>query len=139
MTTQNIKNIKKLSLDSWMDSDGWGFQECVDSDHYTKIDPIVGKPGRYFLNGMEWFELPNGDTYQANDGSFQYSLELLEVQQFNIHQINALREVIKQNVATASQRKTVRRYDDFLQIRATGRNARKSLVRFRKKMALLKK
>ncbi len=133
-----MKTIKRLNLASWMNSDRRGFQNCVEGN-YEIIKTIIGKPGRYFQNGVEWFEMKNGVAYRAKtDEGFQYSLDLLNVQNINSQQIAALRAVVKQKVCSESQRKTVRLYDDFLQIRSVGRNARingmKSLMRLRKAM-----
>ena len=122
--------IKRLELDFWMNPDFFDFDECIEHG-YEITDPIIGKPGRYFQNGVEWFETTKGTAYKPKTSEgFQYELDLLNVQQnFNSQQIAALRSVIKQKVCTEEQRKIVRLYDQFLQIRNTGRNIRIHLMR----------
>ena len=117
--------IKKLKLDRWMrlNPEGRPFLDCVENE-YELIDPIIGKPGRYLQNGVEWFETKKVAYRAKNGDDFQYDLDHLEVQRLNSQQISALREVIKQKVATEGQRKTVRMYDQALQCRNVGRNAR---------------
>lgn len=96
-------NIKRLELDYWMIS---RFRDdTVKYDHYTEIAPIIGKPGRYLRDKMEWFECADGRAWQCLKGFMKLEIEWLNAAELNQRQVDALKMVVREGMATKAQRK----------------------------------
>ena len=84
-----------------------------DDDSLVPYAPIFNRPGWYYSNGVSWYEVPGGKAFKASVASFALSIETLDASMYNEKQINALKECIKQGVASRQQKKLVDRWNHW--------------------------
>ena len=116
---------KILPLEYWMTSDRF-FEEEVESGCRVETFVIFNRAGLYYdrLYDICWFELPDGRAFVYNTNQFKYELNSLRVwQKYNSTQIQALKEVIKQRVATKTQKEDVLAYSETEYCRSVRRYA----------------
>lgn len=115
-------NVKRLNLDKWMMRNDNVFEETV--KQYEPFKRIFGKPGIYLYGDKCWFELPNGKSYLYSKEIFEYVLKMEEVKKLNQYQIEALRNIVKQKLATKEQRNLLYHYECMMMTRKTKRNTK---------------
>lgn len=123
--------IKRLKLFMFMEKE-WMVADC----NYEQIVPVFFKSGIFLFEGKCWFENKYKGAWKAyryNLDQFKYELSLLNVEVgYNINQINAMKECIKQKVASKEQIKTVRLWDEAHECIKIKRNSRLVFKRFQK-------
>jgi len=99
--------IKRLSLESWMID-----QDCYP---YTSINTI-GRDGWYLYDGVSWVE-ERGKSFYYRVDMFKHTLNTLNAGEYNYREINALRSVVREGVATKKQRDSVYCRDHYEELR----------------------
>lgn len=110
--------IKVLTLPSFLQ------HECLENDEdlsFLQPCPVVfnraGWYRRSSADGIDcWYELHDGRAFKANSGDFDCHLQTLDACRYNARQIDALRECIRQRVATPEQKKLVITWDHAREI-----------------------
>ena len=126
-----MSRLKVLQLDGWMSSEFLRTDSIeLDPTNYRKIEPIMQRDGVYLATdgSLElescWFEV-NGEAYTYPAEQFRYTLDILDTwQRYNHRQIDALKQIINQKLATKQQRILWWRWRDAQKIRQSGREAR---------------
>lgn len=108
--------VKVLKLDGWMEYNDFMFRETIEDGEYKPIQPIFNRDGIYMLQGFSWFEV-RGKAYEYPSETFKYTLRMEEVKKYNQRQIDALREVCKQRLATKEQKQILYDYVCMIETR----------------------
>lgn len=126
--------LKVLPLDAWMfrENDFWvrAREKCLAG--CEPIAALVHHHGIFKMGKRCWFELPDGRSFKYRAADFDYRMELLNAERYNAAQIAAMREAVRQRVATKEQASLVRLSAELDVLRGIGRSAKLSVARFRK-------
>lgn len=137
-----------LPLENWMRTVApgeRGFRENTLRDYYTECTPVFERDGIYMTPDYCWIE-SGGKAYWYRREDVIFRLNMLNASEYNEAQINALREAIRQKVASKEQKELVHYYDcwrgcinTYRESMKWGRNVNKSLrKRISEKVTLLK-
>lgn len=116
--------IKVMPLEFWMENPFF-LEDCLAGGRYKPTPPRFMRPGIYVDGAACWFEVSATEAYTYPKEDFVYKLNVLNALRLNEHQARALSSVIAQKMASKEQRSLYRFYRDGMEIRNTGRMARK--------------
>lgn len=119
--------IKVLPLEFWME-DAFFLEDCLEGGRYMPTPPRYKRPGIYLDGDACWFEVSATEAYSYPKEDFVYKLNVLNALRLNEHQAQSLKSVIAQKLASKEQRNLFHFYRDGLEIRKTGRMARKCRI-----------
>ena len=83
-------NLKVLQLETWMKVSKVS-EKTLES--YIQCLPVFNRPGQYFLDGVAWFELPDGRAFLEDPRVFQATLRLYDRIALSQQEINCLRKL----------------------------------------------
>ena len=123
--------VKALPLEHWMRWD-FALDECL--PNYKECKPEIGKPGIYMVRnpgGKEaWFELEDGRAFDYRVEDFVLKLSLLNVGELNTRQVEALRTIVAQGLATKKQKRLAYLSYEVDDLRRIELAAMRSRIRF---------
>lgn len=120
--------LKVLPLDYWMDHLEAEERSSLYA-RYLPTEPRMRRAGMYKQGKVAWFETSDGKAYRYPVDEFDYKLRLYNAERVSLKQARALSEVVLQGLATRAQQALLWDYRDMREIRETGRNARKYVLR----------
>lgn len=126
--------LKVLPLDYWMDHLD-DEERASMYGRYMPTEPRMHRPGMYKQGKVAWFETSDGKAYRYDVAEFDYKLRLYNAERLSIRQARALSEVVLHGLATREQQAILLDYRDMREIRQTGRNARKYVLRLGRERA----
>ena len=83
-------NLKVLQLETWMKVSKVSEKTL---EGYVQILPVFGRSGQYFLDGVAWFELPDGRAFLKDPRMFQLTLRLHDRITLSQQEIDCLRKL----------------------------------------------
>ena len=121
-----MTRVKVLQLEYWMDSDNL-FKD--DLDRLEPVVPVFKRDGYYYNRVLDvcWFEV-DGKAYITDVEMFIYTVQLLDATRLNHRQVEALRMVCTQRLATNKQQCLLRDYEHSMDVRRVYRDARKYII-----------
>jgi hypothetical protein len=126
------RQVKRLSLPLWVEEcfypDGWFTLDDVPT-YCTVVAPVFGRDGIYLdrQSGKCWFEV-NGQARSYERASFEYDLACLNASEINHRQVEALRGIIKQKLATQEQKRLLMYYTSHMGARSVRRETTMRLM-----------
>lgn len=124
MPTKRMK-IKVLPLESWMLHDKFE-DKLLGTKDYPTVERVFNRNGIYLKGKTCWVEV-NGTAYGYKPETFKRTLKLLNAEQYNDKQINALVCICTQKLATKQQKELLFTINSAKQIKST---YRRSLIAF---------
>lgn len=121
-------HIKILQLEMWMTED-WMREDLLGNERYRPVTARFHRPGIYRHGKDCWFELDDGRAFTFPRADFDFSMTLLDVERLSARQIQALRAIVAQKLATRTQRDLLYHCDCAREVRETYRGARKVAMR----------
>lgn len=125
-----MTRVKVLQLEYWMDSD----RLCKDDlDRLEPVVPVFNRDGYYYNRVLDvcWFEV-DGKAYTTDVEMFIYTVQLLDAARLNHKQVEALRMIVTQRLATNRQQCLLRDYEHSMDNRRVYRDTRKYIMCRRK-------
>lgn len=124
------RHVKVLPLDHWMT---WAasLEDCLAHGPYKKVAPRFNRPGIYREGASCWFELPDGRAFTFRREDFDFKLAILNAERISRRQAAALAAVVVHRLASPEQETMLRAYRDMMEVRETGRRARKHVLGLR--------
>lgn len=121
--------IKVLPLESWMLRDKFA-DKLLGTKNYPTTEKVFNRNGIYLKGKTCWIEV-NGTAYRYNAEAFKSTLKLLNAEQYNDKQINALVCICTQKLATKQQKELLFTINAAKQIKNT---YRRSLITFNRRI-----
>jgi len=122
------RNLKVLPLEGWM---LYTDEEDIKELNLKEAVPIFKRPGYYLFNNFCWFELPSGKAYNYDVATFKFELSLYEVSKYNNKQIEALKEIINQKLATKKQKELYYLIRHYYQSKDVERSAMRIRIKYK--------
>jgi hypothetical protein len=116
--------LKVLKLHRWM-IDKEMRDECVATDHYAPIEPVLNRDGLYRMGSRgAWFEVDGKAWAILNTSDFDFELACLNALEYTPEMVEGLQSIKKAGLATRQQIQMLYYWNCAMQMRNTYRSAR---------------
>lgn len=124
-------NIKRLNIQSWIPYEFNRQNGILGSEPYIEQDVVFNRNGIYLQGKKCWIEF-NGKAFTYPIQTFVLDQKILEVNELNQRQIEALKQICLVGLATKKQKEILHIYNLFgKKLNVSNLRARKRLIAYR--------